>query len=192
MAARRAICISSEPGAGGAEVGRLVAERLGLRYVDEEIVLRASAAGAVPEIELVGVELGSTGPALPPVGPAANERYVALIKDAVQAEADAGDVVIHAHGGSILLGGRPGVLRILVTASPQTREQRIAAETGVSEHHARHFVRESEFGRADYLRRFFGVERELSVHYDLVVNTDAVSVGEAAAAIALVASGRED
>ena len=31
------ICISHETGAGGEEIGRLVADRLGFLYVDEEI-----------------------------------------------------------------------------------------------------------------------------------------------------------
>ena len=36
------VCISHAPGAGGEEVGRLVAERLGLLYVDDDIVARAA------------------------------------------------------------------------------------------------------------------------------------------------------
>jgi len=41
--------------------------------------------------------------------------------------------------------------------------------------------------RADYLRRFFGIESELSTHCDLVVNPDTMSYEAAAELIALVA-----
>ena len=36
----------------------------------------------------------------------------------------------------------------------------------------------------DYLKRFYGVAVELPIHYDLVINTDALSVEQAAALIA--------
>ena len=41
------ICISSLDGAGGDEVGRLVADRVGLRLIDEEIVVRAAREAGV-------------------------------------------------------------------------------------------------------------------------------------------------
>ena len=43
----RVVCISHATGAGGEEVGRLVAERLGFLYVDEEIVAGAAATGGI-------------------------------------------------------------------------------------------------------------------------------------------------
>ena len=41
------VCISHSTGAGGEEVGRLVAERLGFLYVDEEIVAAAATRGGI-------------------------------------------------------------------------------------------------------------------------------------------------
>ena len=49
-------------------------------------------------------------------------------------------------------------------------------------------VSDSDAGRADYLKRFYGISEELPTHYDLVVNTDAVSVEQAAGLISLAAS----
>ncbi len=56
--------------------------------------------------------------------------YRALIQDVIGQTAAAGDAVIVAHGASILLARMPGVLRVLVTASPGVRAERIAAERG--------------------------------------------------------------
>jgi predicted TPR repeat methyltransferase len=39
---RRTICISHATGAGGEVVGRAVAERLGFRYLDEEVLSEAA------------------------------------------------------------------------------------------------------------------------------------------------------
>jgi len=49
-------------------------------------------------------------------------------------------------------------------------------------------VNDSDAGRADYLKRFYGISEELPTHYDLVVNTDAISIEQAAGLISLAAS----
>jgi cytidylate kinase len=90
-----------------------------------------------------------------------------------------------AHAASIALAGREGILRVLVTASADTRELRLA--DGLVDEETEGAVRESDAARADYLERFYGVEPELPTHYDLVVNTDVLTVERAAAAIALLA-----
>jgi cytidylate kinase len=194
------ICISSEPGTGGEHIGRLVAKRLRLRYVDEGIVLRAAAEGRVSTEELLDVERrkpalerlfsGLREAALPEEAPRVGfeDRDRALIRAAVHATADEGGAVIHAHAASVALGARPDVLRILITASPETRERRVAEETHASESKARRLVRDGERGRASYLKTFYGVDRELPTHYDLVVNTDVLSDDEAAAIIVAAAS----
>ena len=58
--ARRVMCISRILGAGGREVGQLVAERLGFVHVDEEIVQQAAAKEGVAAEELADVERRST------------------------------------------------------------------------------------------------------------------------------------
>ncbi len=53
--ARRVICISRILGAGGPEVGQAVADRLGYRHVDEEIVQRAAESQGLSVDELADV-----------------------------------------------------------------------------------------------------------------------------------------
>src|SRR2546423_14829345 len=53
---RTVVCISHAAGAGGEEVGRLVAERLGFLYVNEEIVARAAAKGGVDATDVADEE----------------------------------------------------------------------------------------------------------------------------------------
>ncbi len=71
-------------------------------------------------------------------------------------------------------------LRVLVTASPQTRVARIRRAEGVDEARAVRVLKDSDAGRGDYLRRFYGVDEELLTHDDLVVNTDVLSIERAA------------
>ena len=186
------VCISRTLGAGGEEIGRLVAGRLGFDYVDEDIVTRAAQRGDVsPEdvadaerrksvLRRLLAELG-TGSAvetygLGPTGGDLPDDIRALIREAIEEVAARGNVVIVAHAASFALAGRKGVLRVLVTGSPETRASRSEGS-----------IKDSDAERADYLRRFYGVEHELPTHYDLVINTDAVSVEQAADLVALAA-----
>ena len=52
----RVVCISHATGAGGEEVGKLVAERLGFLYVDEDIVAGAAARGGIDPGEVADEE----------------------------------------------------------------------------------------------------------------------------------------
>jgi cytidylate kinase len=49
-------------------------------------------------------------------------------------------------------------------------------------------IKDSDAGRADYLRRFYGVSDEMPTNYDLVVNTDTLSSEAAATLISQAAS----
>jgi len=79
------------------------------------------------------------------------------------------------------LADAPGVLRVLVTASPQRRAERIArdrAELDVAA--AATVVHDSDRERRDYFHRFHDVDREEATHYDLVINTDVLTPQQAA------------
>jgi cytidylate kinase len=71
-------------------------------------------------------------------------------------------------------------LRVLITASPETRATRVREARGLDQETAVRAVKDSDAGRRDYLRRFYDVHEERPTHYDLVVNTDVLSVERAA------------
>jgi hypothetical protein len=100
-----------------------------------------------------------------------------LIRSVLTAIAHEGSVVIVSHAGSFALTGRD-VLRVFVTASEETRTQRIAAAKGLELREATRRLKQEDAARADYLRRFYGVEVELPTHFDLVVNTDRLTPDE--------------
>ena len=203
------ICISHADGAGGRDVGRLVAERLGFRYVDEELVSQAAVRAGVDAADIAdeerrkswlrrlldelaagGGEAWTMG--LGPYG--ALEDMVTSddlrrhIREAIEETAGEGKAVIVAHAASHALAGRDDVLRVLVTASPETRTQRLAQAEGMDESGAARAIKDADAGRADYLRRFHEVGEELPTHYDLVLNTDRLATDRAATLVTDVAS----
>jgi cytidylate kinase len=136
------------------------------------------------------ITAGMIGVGLPynAAGGRPSEELRGLIRSAIDEFMAAGDVVILAHAASQSLAGRNQVLRVLVTGSPATRSARLAESRQVDAKEADSMVKKGDAGRADYLKRFYGIDRELPTHYDIVVNTDNLAPDEAAAAIVGLAS----
>jgi cytidylate kinase len=200
------VCISHATGAGGEEIGRLVAERLGFLYVDDDIVARAAAKGGISPDEVTdeerrkslvarvleamaqgGSELGGSsslraGPEL------RSDAIRAVIRETIERTAARGNAVIVAHAASHAVRQGQEALRVLVTASPDTRAARVGVAEGLDPGRATRAVKDSDAGRRDYLKRFYDVDEELPTHYDLVVNTDVLSVEQAAELVSQAAS----
>ena len=189
----RVVTIAMMTGAGAEQIGRLAAERLGFQFVNDEIIDRAAEQAGVSRQEVAEVErspslisrilsmLGGavtpeySGRVLTPDEIDPSPSYRQLIQDVIREIAAKGDVVVLAHGASILLAGTPGLLRVLVTGSPGTRAGRLAAETGRDARQAARDIQHSDRERRAFFKRFHGLDEELPTHYDLVVNTDVLS-----------------
>jgi cytidylate kinase len=213
----RVICISRALAAGGEDIARAVSQRLGFRYVDEEIIDQAAEKEQVdvsviedaerrksfldrllesfavaPTPEAMTFAAGFPAAPLPIESVASirtTEHYRQLIRDVVKETAQQGDVVIFAHASAMALGARNDVLRVLVTASSQTRAKRLGEAHGMSSQEAEKAIKESDKSRRAYLNTFYGVSEELPTHYDLVVNTDLLSPHRAVDVILAAALG---
>jgi cytidylate kinase len=203
---RHVVCISRELGADGEHVGRLVAEELGLRYVDEDVIALAAERGGVPPgviadtedrksrllrvLELLsdsGSVSGYVATETASMRARREQSYRELIRAVIEEVAGQGDAVIVAHAASLALAGRDGVLRVFVTGSPDSRTKRIATAESIDEKEAAKLVKQGDAARADYVKRFYAVDRELPIHYDLIVNTDELGAEGAAAVVARAA-----
>ncbi|HTZ65279.1 MAG TPA: cytidylate kinase-like family protein [Solirubrobacteraceae bacterium] len=188
------ICISSEDGCAAHQAAELAANELGLRLIDEDIVTRAAVEAGVDRELVADVEqrksklvrllegLGSAGAGagyvtaetLVPEQPPSDDLR-GLIKSVIEETAAAGDVMIVSHAASLALAGNEDVLRVLVTASTPIRRARLAASLSIDEDEAARVLKRSDAGRADYIKRFYGVDSEQPTHYDIVINTDKLS-----------------
>ena len=202
------VCISGLDGSQMREVARGVGARLEYAVVDEEIIVNAAAAADIDpsivadaerrrsfvERALQGVGAGADASAIALAGgvgyPGAaglGDDLRGLIVQAIEETADRGEVVIASHAASHALGSRPDAIRVLVTASTETRRARIAEEQGLDQKDSAKAIERADHARADYLRRFYGARRELPTQYDLVVNTDRVTPDLAVELVVLAA-----
>ena len=213
--AAKVVCISRTLAAGGEEVGQGVAERLGYRVIDAEIIQRAaekadlkpervaqteqrqslirrlisSIAFAEPSGVLAPEYYAVYPEAALAVGQTLEERLRLLIREVIEEVANEGQAVIVAHAASMALSAREGVLRVLVTASDEERAERLVWAAGMELGAAQAAVRNSDRERADYFRRFYEIDEELPTHYDIVVNTD--TLGPEQAVNLIVAAARD-
>jgi cytidylate kinase len=207
--AARVVAISRTSGGGGEAVGRMVSERLGFRYVDEEIVEAAAAKGGVDPnlvadeekrkgllarlvggLARAGMDVGSATATVPITAELrGSDDYRALILEAIARTADEGGVVIVAHAASMALAGRDGVLRVLVTAPADVRARRLAEAGEGDTTVATRSVQRDDAARAHYLKRFHGIDQELPTHYDVVINTDGLGFDQAAGIVLRAAEG---
>jgi cytidylate kinase len=202
---RQAVCISHATGADGAAVGRAVAERLGFQYVDDEVIAEAAEwaeidPAFVADAErrkpfvarlLGGVAEGGSAQRLPSgqyarTAPTDADLRV-LITDVLRSFADRGEVVIVSHAASFALSGGEA-LRVFVTASDETRARRVSEAMGAGERDGTKQVKREDGARADYLKRFYAVDRELPTHFDVVINTDVLTPDKAADVIVAAAT----
>ncbi|MDP9307760.1 MAG: cytidylate kinase-like family protein [Actinomycetota bacterium] len=206
---RTVVCISHSSGAGGEEVGRLVAERLGFLCVDEEIVARAAVKGGIDAAEVAdeerrkslavrvlnamargGGDAWAFGGSVPLRSGEEldSDDIQALIRETIEQTAARGNAVIVAHAASHAISPGPAVLRVLVTASPHTRAARVSDAEGLDQADTARALKDSDAGRADYLKRFYDVGEELPTHYDLIFNTDSLTIERVAELVAEAAS----
>ena len=201
----RVVAISPTDGSAGEQLGPLVASELGFQLVDEEIVARAAQeAGVNPEVVadverrksvlarlLEGLAEGAPGGATAWSGFAPITEHPGPHRDALRGmirsvlweSAERGNAVIVAHAASLALATRSDVLRVLITASPETRARRLAEAQDIGEAEAEKLIASGDANRADYLKRFYDISAELPTHYDIVLNTDSIAPEDAAALI---------
>jgi cytidylate kinase len=203
----RVVCFSGPDGTHMREIAARVAEGLGFTLVDEAIITRAAGEAGVDPHVVADVERRQTFMArlldalsssshttshafsggvsvYSPADVPMSEDLRGLIRAAIEETSSRGDVVIVSHAASHALAANKEALRVLITASRETRTARIIESHSVSEADATRSVDEADAARADYLKRFYGIKQELPTQYDIVLNTDRLGIDEAVAVVA--------
>ena len=209
------ITLSRQFGAGGAAVGRALAERFGAEYLDREVVALVAERMGIPEEEAEGYDermptlwqrvmaaLAASAPeqAVPPVpqdaanSPHIHERMARLTRAVVEEAADRGNAVILGRGAAFILRDRPDVLRVHLHASLEdrlgyvrTQVEELPGDAGTDDDSVRALCRSVDAARARYLRDHFGVDVNDLRAYDLSIDTGRLGVARAVEIIDIAA-----
>jgi cytidylate kinase len=172
------ITVSREYGAGGGEVARRLAQRLGWELLDRELLHQAAAVENVPDEELAALDEKAMGLVdrlrrHPP-----HERYMHGLKQAALAAAARGNVVLVGRGSRFLVGELANVFRLRLVAPLTKRAERMARLEGWSLEQAMARCAEVDRSRGRFMRYFHGEGAVRPGSYDLVVNTGRVMLDD--------------
>ena len=184
------ITISRQYGAGGSEVAKLVADALGWRLVDNELVEKVGARAGLSAEEIAGIEertpsfierlaqvLATSTPELfpPPTGtvPELSEATLVRITEAVVAEAAAeGRAVLVGRAAPAVLAREREALHVKLVASRPFRIRVAATRLGLDLKDAERVMQQTDAQRERYHREHYGRDWSDPVGYHMVLNTE--------------------
>ncbi len=173
------VTIAHETGSGGPEIGMALAEPLGYRYVDREMLSQAAKQYGVVEDKLA--KLDETKPSLFERFDAETRQYITVIQSGLLDMAEQDNVVINSRGGQILLRGITHVLRVRVIAPFDIRVKRVLKKMAgqgetVDLRTTTEMVRRSDREKSGRIRYLYDVDWGDPALYDLVINTEILTV----------------
>lgn len=170
------IAMTREMGSGGREVAQGVADRLGLTLILYELVEHDLAEHMHVRDSTIHhlLEGGATLRERWQVGSKRLARYTA---EEILDLAKRGNVLIRGWGACVVLRDAPHVARVRVCASLESRVRRVVARSDLKDKSAaRHAVERNDAAHKRTLQTAYGVNRDDSLLYDMVLNTDRTSV----------------
>ena len=170
------IVISHEMGAGGTEIGQLLAQRLGYKYVDQELISGAAQRYGLLEEKLS--HLDESKPSLFERFDAETRRYITVIQTALYEFAEQDNVILMGRGGQWLLRGVPHVIRLRIIAPFETRVKRLAKKLAgqmgeqTNQKRVADMIRRDDSEKLGRMRYLYEVDIRDPAYYDIVISTD--------------------
>jgi cytidylate kinase len=173
------LTISQEMGSGGAEIGMIVATRLGYTHVDNEELLGRAARYGLAEDRLA--RLAEDRPSWVERFDAETRRCIMALQTVLYEFAQDDDVVLMGGGGQWLLRGVPHALRTRIVAPFPERVTRLTATLSAQGHErvtpktVAQFIRRDDIQKSARMRYLFDVDLKDPGLYDVLINTAALS-----------------
>jgi cytidylate kinase len=170
------IVLSHQLGAGGPEIGLALSQRLGYRYVDQELLQDAGLRYGLAEDKLS--HLDDSKPSFFERFDTETRHHITVLQTTLLELAELDNAVLMRGGGQWLLRGVPHVLRVRVIAPFEHRVKqwikRQAATTRetYNQRAASALVRRDDIEKAGRMRYLYEVEISDPMLYELIVNTE--------------------
>lgn len=197
------ITISRELGSGGRTVGRKLAQALGVRYSDKELIHElmkrfnltisgieklkgekktwiADFIQMVAPIPKISMITGSASKFVTEFRPdVTSDDIFKAETEILQAIAAEGSCVIAGRSGFHVLRDCPNKVDVFITASKEHRVERVARKQGLTEEAAAVLIDKIDQDRDNYIKRYTGVSRYDARNYHLVLNMDSLTEDKA-------------
>lgn len=197
MVYERIITISRQFGSGGREIGEALAESLGVKCYDKELIsLAAKESGVDPEIFnnvdekatnslLYSLSLGlySFGSNFNADSLPVNDKLYLLQHKIIKKLASEEPCVIVGRCADYVLKDNKNILRLFICADMDYRIERAVKFKGVKRDKAAQVINKTDKSRANYYSFYSGMKWGEPANYDLCVNRTKLSTEQAVGVI---------
>jgi hypothetical protein len=199
------ITIRGQYGSEAGEIGELIAHKLGIDYVDRNIIATVAERlrrpsytiekKEMPPSTLLGriaeamsnpyiVDSDYMGLSLPTWEmPLDDADYLSGLRHVIEELARSRSIVIRGRGSQFILKDLPGAFHLLVVTPLERRVKRVMEEQDLSEGEAGREIMRFDRGQRKFIQRYFDAAIDDPVNYDLVINTAHFSIENAAATV---------
>ena len=184
----RVLTLARELGAGETGFALTLAERLGLRVFDRELLEHLASRLGVAQGELAQVDEKPSGILQRFLPGSLHQRSFEALGQVMNELAQQGQVLIVGRGGSRFLRDHPSAFHVRLVAAMDVRIQRVMAHRWLREEPARQLVAESDSQRGRFYQDSFGADWGDPLGYHLVVNS--IRLGPATVDLVAFAAGR--
>lgn len=166
------ITIAREHGSSGKQIGKLVAERLGIPFYYKEMTALAAQGSGLDKEFISDINVNSPS--------VLHDLYMSthVVQQAVAAQdkiikkiADSGSCVIVGRSADYVLRNYPDVLRIFIYASDEVKIRRVCEEYGDDPQTAERNIRQADSARAAYYKNISGRTWGDRRNYDLLIDS---------------------
>lgn len=182
------ITISRGSFSGGKMLGECLADKLGYRCIDRDVIVERAAAYGVPQEDLL--DALSKPPSFWDRFRHKRYLYLTLIQAALTEEVQSGGAVYHGNAGHLLLRGVSHVLRTRIIASMSYRVAAVQERLKLGESDALAHIQQMDQDRQKWTHYLYGVDWGDPALYDLVVNLAAIDIPTACDLISATAGTR--
>ena len=169
--------ISRQYGSGGSSFAKLLAAQTGYPLVWREVINQAAREIGSPEVALAMIDELDLFDITP--DETTSLAYIESVRKIMFEFAEKGNQIIVGRASQMVLSDFPDVLRIRIIAGKQTRIENVCKSKHVNPIAAAAQIEQSDLLRARYLEKFYHVDWNNPSLYDLIINTDHISIEKA-------------
>ena len=180
------ITISRQYGSGGREIGKKLAERLGIPFYDKELITLAAKDSGFAEHLFEKTDSTATNSLLYSLSlygntmglydmPLNDKLFIAQAKT-IKKVADAGPCVIVGRCADYVLRSYPNVLNIFIHSDMESKIRRVVEEYHVESDNIVDLINKTDKKRATYYNYYTGMKWGRAENYHLSLRTDCVGI----------------
>lgn len=192
---RPVITFSREPGSGGRLVAQLVSKKLGFDYYDRNLIDLISSQSRLEKDVVQSLDekkensLAAIIKRLFGQEPLPEQAYIKSLAHTILTIGEKGSAVILGRGANFIIAPKKCLnVRVIAPLSRRIKSNMVYDGQRLAE--AKESIRKIHFNRKDFIRKYFSKDISNANNYDMVINTNNITLAKAAELVVKLYEGR--